>query len=131
MAEKSSTAVAVKDASNSHVPRFSFPKAIRLRKRGQYQHVARSAKRLAGRWIAIDALSKGQYPTRLGILVTKKFGDAVERNRFKRIVREAFRLIRHTLPEGLDIVVKPRTDSLKATTQDIQDEFMKLLRIKN
>lgn len=127
MDAKSSTAAAVKDANSSHVPKFSFPKAVRLRKRGQYQRVARSAQKRVGHWIAVDTLAKGQYGTRMGILVTKKFGGAVERNRFKRIVREAFRLMRHLLPPGFDLVVKPRTDALKATSQDIQDDFKALL----
>jgi len=45
---------------------------------------------------------------RLGLSVAKKVGSAVVRNRWKRIVREAFRLCREMLPYGVDLVVIPR-----------------------
>jgi ribonuclease P protein component len=45
---------------------------------------------------------------RLGILVTKKYGNAVERNRFKRLVRTAIRSLRDDLQPGWDILVLPR-----------------------
>ena len=47
------------------------------------------------------------YP-RLGLSVSRKVGKAVARNRWKRLVREAFRLSREQLPVGIDLVVVPR-----------------------
>lgn len=47
------------------------------------------------------------YP-RLGLSVSRKVGNAVVRNRWKRLIREAFRLSRRRLPEGIDLVVIPR-----------------------
>ena len=49
------------------------------------------------------------YP-RLGLSVSRKVGNAVVRNRWKRLIREAFRLARAELPEGLDLIVIPRPD---------------------
>ena len=45
---------------------------------------------------------------RLGLSVSKKVGNAPTRNRWKRLIREAFRLTRHDLPAGLDLIVIPR-----------------------
>jgi ribonuclease P protein component len=45
---------------------------------------------------------------RLGLSVSKKLGNAVRRNRWKRVLREAFRLHQAELPAGIDIVVVPR-----------------------
>jgi len=45
---------------------------------------------------------------RLGLSVSRKVGGAVVRNRWKRIVREAFRLSQADLPAGVDLVVIPR-----------------------
>jgi len=48
-------------------------------------------------------------PARLGITVTRKFGDAVRRNRAKRLIREAFRRCPELFPAGTDVVVIPKT----------------------
>ncbi len=45
---------------------------------------------------------------RLGLSVSRKVGGAVRRNRWKRLIREAFRLSRPQLPLGIDLIVIPR-----------------------
>jgi ribonuclease P protein component len=45
---------------------------------------------------------------RLGLSVSRKVGKAAVRNRWKRLIREAFRLTRRRLPQGVDLIVIPR-----------------------
>lgn len=54
-------------------------------------------------------------PTRLGVTVTRKVGKAVQRNRIKRLVREAFRRERPRFAAGLDLVWVAKRDALRVT----------------
>ena len=63
-------------------------------------------------------------PIRLGIVASRKLGDAVRRNRAKRLIREIFR--RHQpLPGGLgvDLVVIPRRELFDAPFSDLERDF--------
>ncbi len=106
---------------------FAFLKSYRLRHRGQYQRVAQMPTRLVGHHIIIE-YRQSRYPqSRLGVTVSRHHGNAVRRNRFKRIVKEAYRLSRHLLKDGIDIIVKPRQLAHVAKMQDISQELILFL----
>lgn len=52
--------------------------------------------------------------SRLGLSVSRKVGGAVVRNRWRRLLREAFRLTKHDLPKGLDVILIPRIGTTAA-----------------
>ena len=58
--------------------------------------------------LVMNGRQNGRAETRLGLSVSRKVGNAVVRNRWKRRIREAFRLERAELPVGLDLVIRPR-----------------------
>lgn len=66
------------------------------------------------------------YP-RLGLSVSRRFGNAVARNRWKRIIREAFRLSRSDLPTGLDLVVVPKPD-VEPCLAEVMESLARLSR---
>lgn len=97
---------------------------MRLRTRQQYQRMSQKTFKFTGQWIMVDIrLTQGPF-SRLGITVTKRYGDAYQRNRFKRVVREAFRLSYPDFKMTFDIVIRPRSQSLAANMQDIQQELL-------
>lgn len=67
-------------------------------------------------------------PTRLGITVTRKVGNAVVRNRIKRLVREVFRQHRARLPVGLDLVFVAKQQAAQASFADVLDDFESIVR---
>lgn len=107
--------------------KYSFPKKIRLRSRLHYKRLHHPSHRQAGRCIYVDYRYNNEAITRLGITVTKKYGKAHDRNRFKRIVREAFRLCHAELVVGIDINVKPRPEAHAAKPIDISNDLLRFL----
>lgn len=67
--------------------------------------------------------------TRLGITVSRRFGKAVQRVYFKRMIREAFRLTRSELPEGLDFNVRPRIRPGRLDLSLLIKDLKKLLHL--
>ncbi|MBQ8108466.1 MAG: ribonuclease P protein component [Ruminococcus sp.] len=78
-----------------------------------------------GRYTVSDILCVYYYPNgcaynRLGITVTKKLGNAVMRNRIKRIIRAAYRLSEKDIPIGYDLVFVGRNDVGEKKSGDIE-----------
>jgi len=90
--------------------RFGLPKTCLLRKTGEFNQVYRRGQRLRGNGFALIYLAGDQPESRLGISVHRKVGNAVRRNRIKRIVRETFRLHREIFPQSSDIVFTVRPE---------------------
>ena len=85
---------------------FSFKKTERLAKRPQFAKVmAEGEKKRVDRLCTIFSIPNGLDKKRLGIIASKKIGNAVARNRAKRRIREIFRQIKHRMEPALDIVV--------------------------
>ena len=65
----------------------------------------------------------GLGTTRLGITVGKRAGNAVKRNRVKRLIREFFRLNYSRIPRGYDMVVAAKKDAGRLDLWKTRDEL--------
>lgn len=88
--------------------RFRFSRALRVRRQLDFQRAMRGGWRAGDARLVVTARRNGLPHARLGLAVGRRFGSAVQRNRAKRLLREAFRLIHRTLPPGLDLICIPR-----------------------
>jgi ribonuclease P protein component len=84
---------------------YEFKKADRILKRRGFLRLTRNGKQVSDRHFIVRYTLSDVERSRLGITVTKKVGNAVNRNRLKRFVREYFRLNRHRIGNHLDLVI--------------------------
>lgn len=85
--------------------KFFFKKKDKILKRREFLQLKRCGKRIQDRNFII-IYSDGRYEkNRIGITVSKKLGNAVKRNKIKRLIRENFRMNRDKIAEFMDINV--------------------------
>jgi ribonuclease P protein component len=89
-------------------PRLTFEKYEHLRRGADFRRVYERRRSASNDWLIVYACENELPHTRLGLSVSRKVGMAVHRNRLRRLYREAFRLTRHELPTGLDLILIPR-----------------------
>ena len=81
-------------------------------KGGEFTQTLRRGGCAADGTLVVFAFPREDAPTRLGVTIPKKTGNAVVRNRWKRWIRESFRTQRDQIPTGYDFVVRPKKDAV-------------------
>ena len=87
-------------------------RAYRLRKPDQFQRARRDGRSWSTPLVALNAVGNKRRGTRCGFVVGKRIGNAVERNRARRRLREAVRLVFERIVPGWDLVFVARSPSV-------------------
>lgn len=112
---------------------LTFEPGVRLRSRPEFTAVQEHGRRVASRYLVLLGTPNQRGCDRLGIIASRRLGNAVMRNLAKRRLREVFRHCdsRATAPSDvrtLDLVAIPRRELVAAPFADIQSEFQHALR---
>ena len=108
-------------------PPFAFRPHEHLRRPADFQRVYDRRRSASDGWLIVYACENGLPHLRLGLSVSRKNGKATHRNRLRRLYREAFRLTRHELPTGLDLVLIPRRPEVP-TLAELKQSLPRLVK---
>lgn len=101
------------------LPRFRFPRSARLLKAADFQKVFARPRRSSDAYFTVLAILSDGRTARLGLAIAKKqVRLATQRNRLKRLAREAFRLQRMQLG-SIDLVVMARASAANADSREL------------
>ncbi len=105
--------------------RYTFTKDERLRTARDFQRVRRTGRSFGSHGIFLNiACSSENTLPRLGLVIGKKYGNAVHRNRMKRLIREIFRLHKHELRRGCDIVAGASASATELSYHELERIFL-------
>lgn len=112
--------------SETKKKKFSLGRDERIRLSGEIARIFEKGVSVSDRCISIIALPGDHGWSRLAVGVSKRWGNAVRRNRLKRLLREAFRLTKHDIPQSFDLMVMPRLGVDKMTLEAAMSSIKKL-----
>ncbi|MFT5358758.1 MAG: ribonuclease P protein component [Polyangiales bacterium] len=103
----------------------ALPRTDRVRRRSAFRRIQSGGRRVHTQHFVLIQRASEAGRRRLGITVTKKIGNAVARNRVKRVVREAFRLHRELFTPDVDIVFIAKRGAPKLGLTQVLQELRK------
>jgi ribonuclease P protein component len=99
-----------------------------LRRGADFRRLYDQGRRCAGRLLVLYVLVGTTGGRRVGVVTSRRIGNAVTRNRARRLMREAYRLNKLKLPEHLELVMIARSAIAQTGLAQVQAEMLALWR---
>jgi ribonuclease P protein component len=107
--------------------RLKFSRSARLSRASEFRLVKASGKSWTGKHLVLAILArKTEVASKIGIIATKRLGNAVCRNQVRRRIREIFRLNQHRIQKGFWLVTIARHSSAIATFDELERDWLRL-----
>lgn len=105
-----------------------LPKKNRLRHEKDFARLSVKGRPLYGPFCVLRAWKSGSKPSKVGFVASgKMFKTAVLRNKLRRRIREAFRPLLKTVPDGYDMTFVARPEAEKADFKELQASLAHLI----
>jgi len=108
--------------------RFGFPRSKRLTRKSEFDLVFQQGRKQAGRHFVCYAVRREEPDSQLGLVVSRKVGKAVVRNRVKRYIRQFFRTHCARFAEPIQLVVIARHEAAALDCAACEQSLAKLLQ---
>jgi ribonuclease P protein component len=109
--------------------RFRFPRASRIKQGGGFARARAEGRRVVCGCLIANVLARSEGSAhRLGVVTSKKIGNAVARSRARRLLRETFRLHQHDFKHPLDLVLVARPSITGKKFAQVEVDFLRALR---
>lgn len=106
----------------------TFAPSERIRKQKDFFHLYKEGKRFRGKYFTLIYLSSASSVSRMAVVVSKKVGNAVKRNKIKRWMRTLFRRNKSLLNHPMDIVIITKKEILDSSWQKLKEEYFSALK---
>ena len=100
-----------------------FPKQARLTRRSEFLNLSQQGRKVHTSHFVVISQTNDKGENRLGVTVSAKVGNAIVRNRIKRLLREYFRRHRREIPYHQDIVIIARKGAEKLSFDEVGGEL--------
>ncbi|MBN1273757.1 MAG: ribonuclease P protein component [Candidatus Aminicenantes bacterium] len=101
----------------------------KIRKRRDFLYLYKNGKRYRGKYFKLIHYSNNLKKSRIGIVVGKKVGNAVVRNKVKRWMRTLFRKNKNLVKQPMDILIIFKQEIKEASMEELRDEYMHALQV--
>ena len=105
---------------------LTFPKSVRLTQNSEFRRVKAEGRSYTGRLITLGVLRLTDAETKFGIIVTRRIGGAVARNRVRRRIRELLRTTKPQWASGVWCVIVARRGAPGASFEELRNEWLRL-----
>lgn len=107
---------------------LGLPRSRILKKKKDFQAVYSRGKSYANRFLVLYVFRSNGFQEKVGFAAGKKLGNAVKRNRIKRLLRESYRMHQSEIEEGVSLLLVGRKAALAVKCQELEKAFLALGR---
>lgn len=111
--------------------KYTLPKKIIVKENGDFQKIYRYGRSLANRNMVMYYCKAFHPVQRVAFAAGKKLGDAVIRNRVKRLLREVYRQHRHEIEDDYCLLLVGRAAAVDLTSTALEKSFYSLCKRAN